>query len=92
MSNTLKISALVDKAGYVTPVRFHFPKAWSLEQREAFIRNKEQVEQVSVTIYSSDVSRFRLNLTEEEELRLCYEYYNQGWFEATDFHEARGDV
>ena len=96
--DTLKITVTtVDNSGYQEIISLHFPRIWSYSKRHEFLEELKVVLNKEIHIYECDRGKFE-NGMEDAEFEQAMSYYQElkqqrrEFWEAQDFHEARGDV
>ena len=96
--DTLKIGIiLVDDQGYQEIRNLHFPRTWSYIKRQEFLEELKIVLDREIHIYECDKGKFENGMdTKEFEEAMSYyqmlEEQRREFWEAQDFHDARGDV
>ena len=96
--DTLKIGViLVDDQGYQEIRSLYFPRTWSYIKRQEFLEELKIVLNREIHIYECDRSKFE-NGMDKQEFEEAMSYYQmlqeqrREFWEAQDFHDARGDV
>lgn len=96
--NTLKITVITaTDTGYQEIVPLHFPRTWTYEERKDFVQRMGTVLRREIHIYESDKKAFESGITNQEREELWYQHTlreieERDYWEAKDFHDARGDV
>lgn len=96
--DTLRITVTtVDNSGYQEILPLHFPRTWSYEERKDFVERLGIVLRREIAIYEFDKIPFENGMSNEEydnamEYFHMLEQQRREFWEAKDFHDARGDV
>lgn len=93
---TVTVTA-VDNSGYHQLMNLHFPRTWSYLERKDFVDKLAVVLQKEIAVYECDRIPFEHGMSNEEyDSSMQYfhmlERQRREFWEAQDFHDARGDV
>lgn len=96
--DTLKITVTtVDSSGYHQIMPLHFPRTWSYQDRKDFVEKLAIVLRREIAVYECDKIPFEHGMSNEEYDRAMNYFHmlekqRREFWEAQDFHDARGDV